>query len=171
MPQTVTNLDNLDADVAIAALNRLQTAIREDGFDVAKAPDGLWYWADEQDREIVKHGEHFTELHAWRDLALAREHVAQEAGLDPSAVLAPYFHFIYSPSEAEKNNGQGFWHRRAGWTTCEQATLYTIEQAQLFDMSCFATDAVLIGYVDRVALAIPPSDDLGQVEVASAPGM
>jgi hypothetical protein len=59
----------------------LKSALRDDGFDVAAAPDGQWYWADEQDRRVVDQGEFATEEAAWRDLALAREHILEDLGL------------------------------------------------------------------------------------------
>lgn len=172
MSQQPTVQNSVASEDAIAALKRLQDAIREDGFDVAQAPDGLWYWADEQDREEVKLGDHFTELHAWRDLATARMHVAEEAGIDPTAVLAPYFHLICSPSEVQRHNGHGFWHRRAGWTTFDKATLYTVDQVEILDLTAFANDAALEGYQEasRVSEQYSVTEDL-QEESPAAPGM
>lgn len=71
------------ADAARASLAaQIKQALIEDGFDVALAPDGRWYSADEQDREEVRHGEYHTANQAWRDLAESRLHVLEEAGLD-----------------------------------------------------------------------------------------
>lgn len=60
---------------------KIKQVLREDGYDVAKAPDGRWYWADEQDREIIDRGAFDTAVLAWHDLALAREHVLADAGI------------------------------------------------------------------------------------------
>ncbi|MFJ1470170.1 hypothetical protein [Massilia orientalis] len=66
---------------------RIKTALIEDGFAVALAPDGRWYSADEQDRDEVTEGEYHTENMAWRDLAESRRHVLEEAGLDPAGAF------------------------------------------------------------------------------------
>lgn len=68
---------------------QIKQVIRDDGFDVARADDGRWYGADEQDREAGREGEHDTEHEAWADLVLARFHVLEEAGLDPTGVFEP----------------------------------------------------------------------------------
>lgn len=61
-----------------------------DGYDVAQTPDGGWYWADEQDRGEIAAGEHHTEGLAWRDLAEARRHVLEDAGLEPEGVFSTF---------------------------------------------------------------------------------
>lgn len=71
------------ADVVRASLAaQIKKVLIEDGFDVALAPDGRWYSADEQDRGEVDRGEYHTASQAWRDLAESRLHVLEEAGLD-----------------------------------------------------------------------------------------
>lgn len=66
---------------------RVKEVLIDDGFDVEKAPDGRWYWADEQDRTIVSEGEFDTEAQAWTDLSIAREHVLEEAGLSAEGLF------------------------------------------------------------------------------------
>lgn len=63
----------------------VKSVIRQDGYDVEQAPDGRWYWADEQDREIVEAGEFDTESAAWRDLAMARSHILEEESSEAAA--------------------------------------------------------------------------------------
>lgn len=69
-------------------VEKIKQTLREDGFDVAQASDGLWYWADEQDRAAGTAGEFPTEAEAWQDLALARDFVLEEAGLDATGVFS-----------------------------------------------------------------------------------
>jgi hypothetical protein len=61
---------------------QIKKVLIDDGFDVAQAPDGRWYSADEQDRDEVDRGEYHTANQAWRDVAESRLHVLEEAGLD-----------------------------------------------------------------------------------------
>lgn len=71
------------ADAARASLAaQIKKVLIEDGFDVALAPDGRWYSADEQDRDEVTRGDYHTANQAWRDLAESRQHVLEEASLD-----------------------------------------------------------------------------------------
>ena len=72
----------------ISLVERIKAAIREDGFDVAQAQDGLWYSADEQDRAAGVNGEYRTEEGAWAELVLARAHILEEAGLNGTGVFA-----------------------------------------------------------------------------------
>lgn len=65
----------------IALAHQVKTELRNDGYDVARAPDGRYYWGDEQDRDDVTCGEYLVENQAWRDLARARSHVLEDAGL------------------------------------------------------------------------------------------
>ena len=71
----------------VALISQIKTELRNDGFDVAQAPDGRWYSADEQDREEVMAGEYHTENLAWRDLARARRHVLEDANLEHDGVF------------------------------------------------------------------------------------
>jgi hypothetical protein len=78
-------------DAARASLAaQIKKTLIEDGFDVAQAPDGRWYFADEQDRDEVTAGEHHTEAMAWRDLAETRRHVLAEAGLEPAGAFSTF---------------------------------------------------------------------------------
>lgn len=80
--------DCLSASTAVLSLaNQIKAALRNDGFDVGQAADGLWYGADEQDRSAGQAGEYRTEEAAWADLAQARAHILEEAGLDASGVF------------------------------------------------------------------------------------
>jgi hypothetical protein len=83
----VTWMAGADAPRASLAA-QIKKILVEDGFDVAQAPDGRWYFADEQDREDVTAGEHHTENLAWRDLAESRRHVLEEAGLALDGVFS-----------------------------------------------------------------------------------
>ncbi len=71
----------------IALAHQIKTELRNDGYDVARAPDGRFYWGDEQDREDVTCGEYLVENQAWRDLARARSHVLEDAGLEYKGVF------------------------------------------------------------------------------------
>lgn len=73
------------ARTCLAAL--IKQELVNDGFDVAQAPDGRFYWADEQDRDEVTAGEFATASMAWRDLAEARRHVLEEADLDAAGAF------------------------------------------------------------------------------------
>lgn len=73
------------ARTVLAAL--IKQELINDGFDVAQAPDGRWYWADEQDRDEVTAGEFAIASLAWRDLAEARRHVLEEADLDAAGAF------------------------------------------------------------------------------------
>jgi len=76
------------ADAArVVLVDQVKAELRNDGFDVAQAPDGRWYSADEQDREEVTAGEYHTESLAWRDLAESRRHVLEEANLAQDGIF------------------------------------------------------------------------------------
>lgn len=78
-------------DAARASLAaQIKKALIEDGFDVAQAPDGRWYFADEQERDEIAAGEHHTEAMAWRDLAETRRHVLEDAGLEPNGAFSTF---------------------------------------------------------------------------------
>jgi len=76
-----------DAERASLAA-KIKVTLIEDGFDVARAADGRWYSADEQDRDEVTEGEYHTENLAWRDLAESRRHVLEDAGLNHDGVFS-----------------------------------------------------------------------------------
>lgn len=71
----------------VALVDQIKAELRNDGFDVAQAPDGRWYSADEQDRDEVMAGEYHTESLAWRDLAESRRHVLEDADLAHDGVF------------------------------------------------------------------------------------
>lgn len=85
----VTWMKGIDAECASRAAQIKKTLI-EDGFDVAQAPDGRWYFADEQDRDEITAGEHHTEAMAWRDLAETRRHVLEDAGLESDGAFSTF---------------------------------------------------------------------------------
>lgn len=106
------------ADAARVALsNRIKIELRNDGFDVAQAPDGRWYSADEQDRNEVTAGEYLTESLAWRDLAESRRHVLEDADLDQNGV--------FTASASSQYLAQQYRHHSPDSTT----VLLTVEHA------------------------------------------
>jgi len=76
----VTWLAGADA-VRASLAAQIKKILIDDGFDVALAPDGRWYSADEQDRDDVESGGYPTANQAWRDLAESRLYVLEDAGL------------------------------------------------------------------------------------------
>lgn len=68
-------------------IEKAMTVLREDAFDVYQTPDRRWSWADEQDRDCPEDGEFATQGEAWADLALARAHILEEAGISAAGLF------------------------------------------------------------------------------------
>lgn len=89
----------------IPLTDEVKAILRADGFDVAKAADGRWYNANEQDR-TEQEGEFASEKAAWEDLLESRRHVVEEA------LARPMVEFDEDRGVAKmvnRSNGETIW--------------------------------------------------------------
>lgn len=129
------------ADAARTVLEALiKQALVNDGFDVAQAPDGRWYWADEQDRDDVAAGEFATANLAWRDLAAARSHVLEEADLDAAGA------FIATASSHEL----ALQHQHHGADSATTVHTVTRDDGEYELRVCGAGEAAYFEWIDQI---------------------
>lgn len=131
---------------------QIKKALIEDGFDVAQAPDGRWYFADEQDCDEIQAGEHHTEALAWRDLAETRRHVLEEAGLEPDGV--------FSTSAASQRLAQQYKHSSPDSATVLHTA--TRDEGEYELRVCGAGARAYFEWVDQ--LGDPVGDVFGTVD-------
>lgn len=151
------------ADAQRAVLEALiKKELVNDGFDVARAPDGRWYWADEQDRDEVTAGDHATESLAWRDLAEARRHVLEDGDLDADGV------FVTTASSREL--AEQHHHQSADAATTVHTALR--DEAEYELRVCGRGDTAYFEWVDQLGDPVGTvfeQVDFDQIEATLAP--
>jgi len=151
------------ADAARTALEALiKQELINDGFDVAQAPDGRWYWADEQDRDEVTAGEFSTEGLAWRDLARARSHVLEEADLDATGA------FLTTSSSREL----ALQHQHRGADSITTIHTATRDDSEYELRVCGAGEAAYCEWIDQIGDTVGDvflQIDFADIEATLAP--